>query len=79
MAVCGPISFIGLVVPHMVRRIAGGRHRWLMPVSALTGALLLVIADLLARIIHPPLELPAGVLTAIIGAPWFVWLLVRMR
>ena len=45
----------------------------------LTGALLLVIADLLARIIHPPLELPAGVLTAIIGAPWFVWLLVRMR
>ncbi|EPC3550493.1 TPA: iron chelate uptake ABC transporter family permease subunit, partial [Klebsiella pneumoniae] len=71
--------FIGLVVPHMVRRIAGGRHRWLMPVSALTGALLLVIADLLARIIHPPLELPAGVLTAIIGAPWFVWLLVRMR
>ncbi len=62
VAVCGPISFIGLVVPHMVRRIAGGRHRWLMPVSALTGALLLVIADLLARIIHPPLELPAGVL-----------------
>ncbi|HBW9964485.1 TPA: iron chelate uptake ABC transporter family permease subunit, partial [Klebsiella pneumoniae] len=79
VAVCGPISFIGLVVPHMVRRIAGGRHRWLMPVSALTGALLLVIADLLARIIHPPLELPAGVLTAIIGAPWFVSLLVRMR
>lgn len=79
VAVCGPISFIGLVVPHMVRRIAGGRHRWLIPVSALTGALLLVIADLLARIIHPPLELPAGVLTAIIGAPWFVWLLVRMR
>lgn len=79
VAVCGPISFIGLVVPHMVRRITGGRHRWLLPVSALTGALLLVVADLLARIIHPPLELPAGVLTAIIGAPWFVWLLVRMR
>lgn len=79
VAVCGPISFIGLVVPHMVRSITGGRHRWLLPVSALAGALLLVIADLLARIIHPPLELPAGVLTAIIGAPWFVWLLVRMR
>ncbi|AOI31907.1 Fe(3+) dicitrate ABC transporter permease subunit FecD [Citrobacter freundii] len=79
VAVCGPISFIGLVVPHMVRSITGGRHRWLLPVSALTGALLLVAADLLARIIHPPLELPAGVLTAIIGAPWFVWLLVRMR
>lgn len=79
VAVCGPISFIGLVVPHMVRTITGGRHRWLLPVSAMTGALLLVAADLLARIIHPPLELPAGVLTAIIGAPWFVWLLVRMR
>ncbi|UWM66135.1 Fe(3+) dicitrate ABC transporter permease subunit FecD [Enterobacter sp. CP102] len=79
VAVCGPISFVGLVVPHMVRSITGGRHRWLLPVSALTGALLLVVADLLARIIHSPLELPAGVLTAIIGAPWFVWLLVRMR
>jgi len=79
VAVCGPISFIGLVVPHMVRKITGGRHRRLLPVSALTGALLLAIADLLARMIHPPLELPAGVLTAIIGAPWFVWLLVRMR
>ena len=79
VAVCGPISFIGLVVPHMVRSIIGGRHRWLLPVSAMTGALLLVTADLLARIIHPPLELPAGILTAIIGAPWFVWLLVRMR
>ncbi|MFP5593857.1 Fe(3+) dicitrate ABC transporter permease subunit FecD [Kluyvera sp. 142486] len=79
VAVCGPISFIGLVVPHMVRSLIGGRHRWLLPVSALTGGALLVIADLLARIIHPPLELPAGVLTAIIGAPWFVWLLVRMR
>ncbi|MES3498564.1 Fe(3+) dicitrate ABC transporter permease subunit FecD [Citrobacter portucalensis] len=79
VAVCGPISFIGLVVPHMVRSITGGRHRWLLPVSAMVGALLLVVADLLARIIHPPLELPAGVLTAIIGAPWFVWLLVRMR
>ncbi|WP_284960959.1 Fe(3+) dicitrate ABC transporter permease subunit FecD [Citrobacter portucalensis] len=79
VAVCGPISFIGLVVPHMVRSITGGRHRWLLAVSAMTGALLLVVADLLARIIHPPLELPAGVLTAIIGAPWFVWLLVRMR
>lgn len=79
VAVCGPISFIGLVVPHMVHTITGGRHRWLLPVSAMTGALLLVAADLLARIIYPPLELPAGVLTAIIGAPWFVWLLVRMR
>ncbi|MDH8543941.1 iron chelate uptake ABC transporter family permease subunit, partial [Klebsiella pneumoniae] len=55
VAVCGPISFIGLVVPHMVRKITGGRHRVLLPVSALMGALLLVTADLLARVIHPPL------------------------
>ncbi|MER4779721.1 iron chelate uptake ABC transporter family permease subunit, partial [Klebsiella pneumoniae] len=74
-----PIKFNGFVGPHKGGKNGGGRHHWLMPVSALTGALLLVIADLLARIIHPPLELPAGVLTAIIGAPWFVWLLVRMR
>lgn len=53
VAVCGPISFIGLVVPHMVRSITGGRHRWLLPVSATAGALLLVVADMLARIIHP--------------------------
>ncbi|MFT4290090.1 iron chelate uptake ABC transporter family permease subunit, partial [Enterobacter sp.] len=77
--ICGTTRPIKLIGPHMVRSITGGRHRWLLPVSALAGALLLVVADLLARIIHPPLELPAGVLTAIIGAPWFVWLLVRMR
>lgn len=79
VAVCGPISFIGLVVPHMVRKITGGRHCLLLPVSALTRSLLLVTADLLARIIHSPLELPAGVLTAIIGVPWFVWQLMRIR
>ncbi|MBM1116596.1 iron chelate uptake ABC transporter family permease subunit, partial [Klebsiella grimontii] len=79
VAVCGPIAFISLVVPHLVRRLFGGRHRYLLPLSALTGGLVLLLADLLARTLHPPLELPAGVLTAIIGAPWFIWLLVRMR
>ena len=79
VAVCGPIAFISLVVPHLVRRLFGGLHRYLLPLSALTGGLVLLLADLLARTLHPPLELPAGVLTAIIGAPWFIWLLVRMR
>ncbi|VUS90061.1 Fe(3+) dicitrate ABC transporter permease subunit FecD [Klebsiella huaxiensis] len=79
VAVCGPIAFISLVVPHLVRRLFGGRHHYLLPVSALMGGLVLLLADLLARTLSPPMELPAGVLTAIIGAPWFIWLLVRMR
>lgn len=79
VAVCGPITFISLVVPHFVRRLFGGHHRYLLPASALVGGLVLLLADLLARTLHPPMELPAGVLTAVIGAPWFIWLLVRMR
>ncbi|MCW7550865.1 Fe(3+) dicitrate ABC transporter permease subunit FecD [Photorhabdus sp. APURE] len=79
VAVCGPIGFISLVVPHLVRRLVGGRHRWLIPASMLMGAQVLLLADLLARTIAPPMELPAGVLTAIIGAPYFFWLLVRIR
>ncbi|MEL0552890.1 Fe(3+) dicitrate ABC transporter permease subunit FecD [Raoultella lignicola] len=79
VAVCGPIAFVSLVVPHLVRRLTGGSHRYVLPFSALVGGLVLLLADLLARTIHPPMELPAGVLTAIIGAPWFIWLLVRMR
>lgn len=79
VAVCGPIGFISLVVPHIIRRCCGGRHRVLLPLSALAGALVLLLADILARTINPPMELPAGVLTAIIGAPGFIWLLVRMR
>ncbi|MCC8463090.1 MULTISPECIES: Fe(3+) dicitrate ABC transporter permease subunit FecD [Photorhabdus] len=79
VAVCGPIGFISLVVPHLVRRLVGGRHRWLIPASMLMGAQVLLLADLLARTIAPPMELPAGVLTAIIGAPYFFWLLVRTR
>ncbi|MBS9436241.1 iron-dicitrate ABC transporter permease FecD [Photorhabdus noenieputensis] len=79
VAVCGPIGFISLVVPHLVRKLVGGRHRWLIPTSMLMGALVLLLADLLARTIAPPMELPAGVLTAIIGAPYFFWLLVRTR
>ncbi|MCL6409207.1 iron-dicitrate transporter subunit FecD, partial [Dickeya dadantii] len=71
--------FISLVVPHLIRYLLGGRHRWLLPASAVAGALVLLLADLLARTLNPPMELPAGVLTAIIGARWVFWLLVRMR
>jgi len=79
VAVCGPIGFIGLVAPHLTRKLVGGRHRVLIPASLLVGALILLLADVLARTLHPPLELPAGVLTAVIGAPYFFWLLMRTR
>lgn len=79
VAVCGPISFLGLVAPHLARRLVGGRHQSLLPTAMLVGALLLLVADLAARTIAPPLELPAGIMTAIIGAPYFLYLLTKMR
>lgn len=79
VAACGPIGFIGLVAPHLTRKLVGGRHRVLIPAALLVGALILLLADVLARTLHPPLELPAGVLTAVIGAPYFFWLLMRTR
>lgn len=77
VAVCGPISFLGLITPHLARKLFGGRHRILLPASCLIGAILLQLADILARVIAPPIELPAGILTAIIGAPYFFVLLMR--
>ncbi len=79
VAVCGPISFIGLMAPHLARRLVGGRHQRLIPVAMLTGALLLLLADLATRIIKPPIELPAGIMTAIIGGPYFLYLLKKVR
>ncbi|WP_370280456.1 iron chelate uptake ABC transporter family permease subunit [Pontibacterium sp.] len=79
VAVCGAISFIGLVAPHLARLLVGGRHLLLMPTAALLGAALLLLADITARTLTPPIELPAGVLTAIIGAPYFIFLLLRYR
>lgn len=75
VALVGTIAFVGLVVPHMVRMLAGPDHRYLLPASALAGALLLVVADTLARILVAPTELPVGVITAIIGVPFFISLL----
>jgi iron complex transport system permease protein len=79
VAIIGPVSFIGLVAPHLARRLIGGRHQWLLPASAVIGAILLVLADTLGRGLIPPVEIPAGILTAIIGAPYFLWLLTRLK
>ena len=79
VAVAGLIGFIGLVVPHVIRLLIGPDHRWLIPASALGGAFLLLVADTMARIIVLPAELPTGILTALIGAPFFVALLMHQR
>ena len=79
VAMCGPIAFLGLVAPHLARRLVGGRHRTLLPAALIIGALLLQLSDILARVIDPPTELPAGILTAIIGAPYFFYLLMRTK
>ncbi|MFG2918705.1 FecCD family ABC transporter permease [Kitasatospora sp. NPDC048298] len=79
VAVSGIIGFVGLVVPHLLRMLTGPGHRFLLPASALGGALVLVTADLAARTLAAPAELPLGVLTALIGSPFFFWLLRRTR
>lgn len=79
VASAGIISLVGLVVPHMVRMVAGPGHRVLLPASVLGGALVLVAADLLARVAAAPQEVPLGIITALIGGPFFFWLLYRTR
>jgi len=75
VALVGTIAFVGLVVPHIVRMLVGPDHRVLLPASALAGAILLVVADTLARVVIAPTELPVGIITAIIGVPFFISLL----
>jgi iron complex transport system permease protein len=77
VSLAGPIGFIGIVVPHLVRLLVGVDHRVVLPASALFGATFLVACDLLARTLLAPIELPVGVVTAMIGGPFFLWLLVR--
>jgi iron complex transport system permease protein len=79
VAVAGMIGFVGLIVPHMMRMIVGPDHRYLLPASALSGAILLMVTDALARTLAPPLEIPVGALTALLGAPYFVYLLRRRQ
>ena len=74
VAVAGPIAFIGLVVPHMVRFFAGVDYRWIMPYAAITGAIMLVWADVASRLVLSPQEMPLGVTTALVGAPFFIYL-----
>jgi iron complex transport system permease protein len=79
VAVSGVVLFVGLVVPHLVRMVAGPGHRVLLPASALGGAMILVLADLAARTLASPAEIPLGVLTSLVGSPFFFWLLRRTR
>lgn len=79
VSVSGMIGFIGLVIPHLGRMLAGPDHRTLLPISALMGALLLTLADMYARVAVAPAELPVGIVTAIIGAPFFIYLLFKQK
>ena len=78
-AVCGPIGFVGLVVPHACRLLVGVDHRWLLPFSALGGATLLTTSDILGRLAARPSELEVGVVTALIGAPFFIFIVRRQK
>jgi iron complex transport system permease protein len=77
VALAGPIGFVGIVVPHLVRLLVGVDHRLVLPASALVGAAFLVGCDLAARTLFAPIEIPVGIVTAIVGGPFFLWLLVR--
>jgi iron complex transport system permease protein len=77
VAAAGPIAFVGLAVPHLARRLTSGGHRALLPLSALLGAALLVAADTAGRVVRAPAEVPAGVMTALVGVPVLVVLVRR--
>lgn len=77
VAAAGLVSFVGLAAPHLARRLVGARHRRLLPAAALVGAILVLAADLVARSAAPPIQLPVGLVTALLGAPFFAWLLRR--
>lgn len=79
VAVSGGIGFIGIVVPHLLRLAVGPDHRYLLPNAALLGATLLLLADVISRTIIAPAELPIGIVTAVLGAPVFLWILLRRR
>ena len=77
VSIGGPVAFIGIVVPHMVRRLVGFDHRIVLPSSALFGAAFLVLCDLVSRTVFSPVEMPVGIVTALIGGPFFLWLLLK--
>jgi len=77
VAICGPIGFVGMMVPHICRLIIGADHRWLAPATLLFGGAFLAVCDTLSRTLIAPVEIPVGVITALLGAPFFLWLLLR--
>ncbi|MDL5350089.1 iron ABC transporter permease [Microbacterium sp. zg-YB36] len=78
-AIAGPIGFVGLVIPHLCRLLIGTDHRWLLPFSAVAGAALLVAADVVGRVVARPSEIEVGIITALIGAPVFIWIVRRQK
>lgn len=76
-AMVGVIAFVGLVIPHVLRMLKSADYTFLLPASALLGAILMEVVDIIARIIIPPAELPIGIITAEVGAPVFLWILLR--
>jgi iron complex transport system permease protein len=79
VAACGPIGFLGLVVPHVARAFTGPDYRWILPYSALLGAVLILVADVIGRVIARPSEVEVGVMLALLGAPFFIFLVRRKR
>ena len=79
VSVGGPIGFVGIIVPHLVRLVVGADHRLVLPASTCFGAAFLVVCDMMARTVIAPIELPVGVVTAVIGGPFFLWLLLGKR
>jgi iron complex transport system permease protein len=79
VALCGVIAFVGLVVPHLIRLTLGPRHNVVIPGSALLGGLLLLLADSLSRVLLSPAELPVGIITALLGGPFFIYLIIRQK
>lgn len=79
VALCGPIGFVGMMVPHICRLLIGGDHHWLAPATLLFGGSFLIICDTIARLIIAPAEIPVGVITTLLGGPFFLWLLIKSR
>ncbi|HAT87445.1 FecCD family ABC transporter permease [Cohaesibacter gelatinilyticus] len=79
VSVSGTIGFVGIIVPHVLRLVIGPDHRFLLPASALLGAILLIVADMMARTIAAPAELPIGIIMSAIGGPFFLWLLLKNK
>ncbi|MBE7385467.1 MAG: iron ABC transporter permease [Leptolyngbya sp. SIO1E4] len=79
VATAGSINFVGLMAPHIARQLVGPSHEGMLPVAALTGGMVVVVADLIGRLLFAPIELPCGIVTAIVGAPYFLYLLIRTR